>query len=416
MLATPAARHGISPKSKPSCRLSGLPEDAVQEIGEALLHAERPLVVTGYLGRDTRAVRKLVKLVDLVKGIKVFDFEAREMSFPASHRAWLTRATGAAPAIRGADVILVLDADVPWIPIKVCPSSSARIFHIDVDPRKEKMQLFDICAEASFNAECHIALQQLHDFIGSSEQLAVHQSVLDRRWTELGEAHAKGLELLTERAAPRGDDSVSNNYLFAALRRVLPKTTYYVHDVVTNQIPFMEQLQHELPGTNLSKGSSGLGWGGGAAIGVKLALDKYDISEKPRLKPRNPDEPGTLVCALSGDGSFIFGAPSAVYWAQHRIGTPFLSIIVNNGGWKATRSCINDVHPDGVAAKVTDEGLGIDLQHDGPDYVGIAQAASNHTLFGTKVAKASELDAALHEAVAVVEKEKRGALLEVVIS
>lgn len=416
VLAAPAREADATRKPRPSCRLGGLPEDAVQEIGDALLNAEKPLVVTGYLGRNSRAVQNLVRLADLVQGLRVFDFEAREMSFPANHRAWLTRATGGAPAIKDADVILVLDADVPWIPTKVRPSPSARIFHIDVDPRKEKMQLFDIYAEASFGAECRIALQQLHDYISSSNQLSTQQILFEQRWTELGEAHAKGLEALTARAAPRADGTISNNYLFAALRRMLPKGTTYVHDVVTNQVPFIEQIQHELPSTNLSKGSSGLGWGGGAAIGVKLALDKYDISEKPDVKPRKPDEPTNLVVMVTGDGSFIFGVPSAVYWAQHKLDAPFLSIVVNNGGWKATRSCINDVHPEGLAATVTDKGLGIDLQHDGPDYLGIAVAASNGTLWGKRITQVSELEGALMEAASVVGKEKRGALLEVVIS
>jgi len=89
--------------------------------------------------------------------------------------------------------------------------------------------------------------------------------------------------------------------------------------------------------------------------------------------------------------------------------------VVNNGGWKATRACICDVHPDGCSANVTDECLGIDLKRDGPDYVGIAVAASNHNLVGRKVKTLAELDGALQKAVAIVLEEKRGALLEVVI-
>jgi thiamine pyrophosphate-dependent acetolactate synthase large subunit-like protein len=416
-LTLPATDIDLSPKPKPKLRLGGLPADAVEEVGEGLLRAENPLVVTGYLGRNSLAVQRLVQLVEIVKGLRVFDFEYREMSFPAGHRAWLSRSTGGAAAIKGADVILVVDADVPWIPTKVRSSETARIFHVDVDPRKEKMQLYDIYAEASFNAEAHIALQQLCDFIGSHNARSARQDVFEQRWRDLGDAHAKGMEVLKERAAPRPDGSISSHHLFATLKMVVPKETYFVHDVVTNQVPFTEQAQAELPGTNLSKGSSGLGWGGGAAIGVRLALDKYDISQKPNLKPRERgDETQRLVCMVSGDGSFIFGVPSAVYWAQHRLDTPFLSIVVNNGGWKATRVCIGDVHPDGVAAKVTDEGLGIDLKRDGPDYVGIAVAASNGTLWGRKVVEASKLEGILREAVEVVLKEKKGAIVEVVIS
>lgn len=423
-LAAPAAlesRHGYR-EHVPSCKLGGLPETDVKIIAKALLVAEKPLIVTGYLGRNHGAIRRLVDLADVVKGVRVFDFEAREMSFPADHRAYIARAIGAAPAIKEADVILVLDCDVPWIPTKVRPSPNARIFHIDVDPRKEKMQLFDIFAEATWNAECEIALEQLITHIKSKrELLAKHSTKLERRWKELEKASVRSQELLSNRGEARPNDSISNTYLFSALRRVLPADTVYISDVVTNQVPFTEQLQLTKPGTHISKGGSGLGWAGGAAIGAKLALDLWDVSDKPRCKPRDPaqveeDDASSLVCCVTGDGSFVFGAPSAVYWAQHKLGTPFLSVVVNNGGWKATRSCINDVHPGGLAAAVSDKSLGIDLKLDGPDYAGIAVAASNGTLHGRRVKQASELDDALKEAMAVVQKEQRGALVEVVIS
>lgn len=422
-LAAPAemdSKHGYR-EHVPSCKLGGLPETDVKIIAEALLVAEKPLVVTGYIGRNHGAVHRLVELANAVKGLRVFDFEAREMSFPADHRAYIARAIGAAPAIKEADVILVLDCDVPWIPTKVKPSPNARIFHIDVDPRKEKMQLFDIFAEATYHAECEIVLEQLIICVDShTNLLARHSTKLERRWKELDEASGRSQEFLSKRGETRPDDSISNTYLFSALRRVLPTETVYISDVVTNQVPFTEQLQLTKPGTHISKGGSGLGWAGGAAIGAKLALDLWDVSDKPRCKARDPssvmEEDASFVCCVTGDGSFVFGAPSAVYWAQHRLDTPFLSIVVNNGGWKATRSCINDVHPGGLAAAVSDEGLGIDLKLDGPDYVGIAVAASNGTLHGRRVKRASELDGAMKEAIDVVQKEKRGALLEVVIS
>jgi len=422
-LAAPAeleSKHGYR-EHVPSCKLGGLPERDVDTIAEALLAAEKPLVVTGYIGRNHGAVRKLVELADLVKGLRVFDFEAREMSFPADHRAYIARAIGAAPAIKEADVILVLDCDVPWIPTKVKPSPDARIFHIDVDPRKDKMQLFDIFAEATYNAECELVLEQLSNRItAQTELLAQHSMKLERRWKELREVSERSQALLSKRGEPRPDGSISITYLFSALCRVLPAGTVYVSDVVTNQVPFTEQLQLTKPGTHISKGGSGLGWAGGAAIGAKLALELWDVTDKPRCKPRDPaqvkDEDGSFVCCVTGDGSFVFGAPSAVYWAQHRLNTPFLSIVVNNGGWKATRSCINDVHPGGLAAAVSDEGLGIDLKLDGPDYVGIAVAASNGTLHGRRVKQVSELEGALKEAMRTVQQEKRGAFLEVVIS
>ena len=97
----------------------------------------------------------------------------------------------------------------------------------------------------------------------------------------------------------------------------------------------------------------------------------YDLTDRPNITKQQSQ--GKFVCMIIGDGSFIFPVPSAVYWASYYHSCPCLTIIINNGGWKATRSCIYDVHPYGLAAKVSDEGLGIDLSQEGPNYCGIAK-------------------------------------------
>lgn len=421
VLAAPSNETALTRTSQvlPSCRMGGLPTDGIRLIADALLFAERPLVLTGYLGRNHTAVHRLVELTNLLKGLKVMDTEFREMSFPADRPAWITPSTGGLAAIKEADVILVLDCDVPWIPTKVTPHHAARIFHIDLDPRKEKMQLFDIQSEASFTAECSIALSQIHEHISLHELLSHRQAIHQENAQKVMDAHVLKLELLNLRVMPRIDGSISAHQLFAALRRLLPKDTTYMHDAVTNSLAFHEQIQSTLPGTSFSKGGSGLGWAGGAAIGAKLALSNYDISDRPHPTPRSDDHdetpPENLVCAVTGDGAFIFGAPTATYFAQYRLNTPFITVVVNNGGWKATRQSLKDVHPEGIAAGMTDGEIGVDLSGDGPDYVGVAVAASNGSMWGRRVVFGEDLDDAVMEARDVVVKEGRGAILEVVV-
>lgn len=408
-----ATREVLAAKAKPpearqphQYHLGGISPEAVVTIGDALVAAERPLVVTGYLGRNHAAVRNLVKLADLVCGLRVFDSEMREMNFPADHPAVVSRLTGAAKAIRVADIILVLNTDVPWIPTKVKPQS-AKIFHIDLDPRKERMNLFDIFAHATYNADSGLALQQLCDHVSMlSRDHLVNRGLKRKR------AHEDGLEFVKKQAVPSPQGFLSKNFLFRKVRETVPKDTIFVSDAVTNSVPMSEQLHLTDPGTNFTKGGSGLGWAGGAAIGMTLATRMYDITDRPNV--RRQESPGRFVCSFIGDGSFMFSVPSAVYWASYKNKCPFLTIVINNGGWKATRSCINDVHPNGLASEVTDEGLGIDLQMDGPDYCGIARAGANGNLFTAKVEKASELDNVLTEAVKAV-KGGTGAIIDAVI-
>ncbi|KAF9639276.1 acetolactate synthase [Lasiodiplodia theobromae] len=423
-----------APQPPPSSTLGALPPHAVTTIATALLAADSPLVVTGYLGRSNGAVHALVALASIVRGLRVFDAEFREMSFPATHRAAIHRSTGAAAAIKGSDVILLLDVDVPWIPTKVRPErrdgGGVRIFHVDCDPRKEKMGLFDVGADeesggggGTWAADAGTALEQLCEWLrgpAGAGMLAERAAAFDRRWEELGRRHEEGCRLLAEKARPAAasDGRLTPAALFAALRRALPQDTIWVSDVVTNQVALSEQLALQVPGTNFTKGGSGLGWSGGAAVGIKIATELYDTAnERPCVNRRagGRDGKGRFICSITGDGSFIFGAPSAVYWAQHQHQTPFLTVIVNNGGWKATRSCINDVHPDGLAAKTSDHGLGIDLRGNGPDYLGIAKSAAGGNLVTATVDKFDDLEAVIATLRKDVEERRVGAVLEAVV-
>ncbi|GAB7355537.1 hypothetical protein MBLNU459_g6018t2 [Dothideomycetes sp. NU459] len=401
VLASPATVR-TRKRPAPSCRVGGLPSSDIALIGEALLTAEAPLAVTGYLGRNHAAVEALVQLANLVQGLQVFDSEFREMSFPANHPAKVTQRTGARPAIETADVILVLDADVPWI------------------PTKERMQLFDIGAEATYNADSQIALEELCTYIGRSERLASHASTFKDRWERLQQKNKDRLQSLANLASPRPDNSISVDILFSALRKSMPSDTVFASDVVTNQVPLSEQLQLSTPGTNFTKGGSGLGWAGGAALGIKLATRPYNLDSRPNVRKLDQTQQGSapdrLVCCVCGDGSFLFSSADAVFLASTRLDVPFLTVVVNNGGWKATRSCINDVHPGGAAARASDDVLGIDLSEVGPDYVGIAKASSGNRMWGKQVRAGDELAGALEEAVKVVLEERRSAILEVVVT
>lgn len=142
-------------------KLGGLSPESVEEIANSLIWAKKPLVITGYLGRSHAAVQSLIALADLIGGLRVFDSELRYMSFPADNPAWLDPVTGAKKAIQQADVILVLDCDVPWIPFEVRFHDNVKIFHIDLDPGKQNMQLFDIGADETLEADCAVALRQI---------------------------------------------------------------------------------------------------------------------------------------------------------------------------------------------------------------------------------------------------------------
>ena len=385
-----------------------------RHLARSLIKARSPLVVTGYLGRDHDAVMQLQRLTKLVPSLRVFDSEARYMSFPASDPAWISPRTGARSAIAGADLILILDCDVPWMPSKICPASTATIWHLDLDARKDYMRQFNFGADLTLQVECKFALESICDELEGGSHQATIQSK-DQADTESRQSsHAKGSEILHDLALSKIDSTIHADLLFATLRNGLPNDTIFAADAVTNQSRLLEQLQLDKPGTFFTKGGSGLGWAMGASIGIKLALSEESTGRVSQDNASESDDP--LVCCVIGDGAFMFSNPAVAFLDAAGHQTPFLTIVINNSGWNATRMCVDDVHPHGVAARSQDGLYKNHLKTVRPDHVGIAKAASGNSMWGLRVEREQELSSALKDAVDVVKRKKVGAILDVVIS
>jgi thiamine pyrophosphate-dependent acetolactate synthase large subunit-like protein len=387
---------------------AALPSGAVETIAEALVGAENPLIVTGYSGRNLRSPPELVKLADTIPGLRVCDASGSDMCFPFSHPAALGFRYSTHEATKEADVILILDCDVPWIPFRNPPQDSARIFHVDVDPLKSLTPISFFAAHGRWKADRFAVLRQLNEHIRTTSilQSKLQAQKFYRRRKALKEQHLARLASFAKLAAPSPNGMLNIRKVGAEIKGQVPLDTVFVVEAVTNATALADQLQVDHPGHWLNCGGTGLGWSGGAALGIKLALN---------------DRGGqNFVCQIVGDGTFLFSAPSVVSWIAARYGIPVLTIILSNRGWNAPRNSMNLVHPDGLAFKASNEELHISLEPS-PDYSGIAKAASGEKfgemkggLFAAKVSSSEELGRVLAEAVSVV-KGGRGAVVEVLL-
>lgn len=87
----------------------------VELIATTLMSAKRPIVVTGYLGRNHKAPPLLEELCDKLP-IGVVEMVGSDVCIRSDHEAYLGVTVTTHPAVLEADVILVMDCDVPWIP------------------------------------------------------------------------------------------------------------------------------------------------------------------------------------------------------------------------------------------------------------------------------------------------------------
>lgn len=325
-----AAREVIEADVKPydldqdhwgAAEMGGLLSKSAAKIATALARASNPLVVTGYSGRDHKVPAALVQLADTVKCLRVLDMAGSDMCFPADHPAWLGVKQGVDDSISEADVILVIHCDVPWIHTRCRPRRDAVIFHIDIDPLKTRMPLFYIPANATFMADALTSIEQIQANLRSGEAA----SILAGRSLGVEEEARKSLytlklENIEQVAKPRSDGSFGSCYLSKKLRSLCPPDTIWVIEAVTNTCLVHDGIQPTLPGSWINCGGGGLGWSGGATLGVKLASDAESNGT------------GRFVCQIVGDGTYLFSSPASVYWIAMRYKIPVLTIVLNNDG------------------------------------------------------------------------------------
>ncbi|OOQ89441.1 acetolactate synthase [Penicillium brasilianum] len=350
---------------------SALPDSEVELIATTLMSAKRPIVVTGYLGRNHNAPPLLEELCDKLP-IGVVEMVGSDVCIRSDHEAYLGVTVTTHPA--------VLEAD----------TKGTKIFHLDVDPLKQQMPLFSINAIRRIKVSCELALKQLNTFLDQQDlKEADYALEFEARATR----HAKWREELRSLQSPPEDGVISVPYLTSRLRQHVPKDTTFVMEAVTNAGLLIHHLNLVKPGSLVASGAGGLGWGGGATLGVKLA------------------QPNSFVCGIVGDGTYLFSQMESVYWIARRYDVPFLMIVLNNGGWNAPKVSALLVHKDGLASKSNRKDLNISFEPS-PDYPAIAAAAGN--AWGATVKVQSELDQALQEGTRIVQGG-RCAVIEVAV-
>jgi acetolactate synthase-1/2/3 large subunit len=386
VMEEPVEPYSVNPGAFGAVAPAALTPEVTAEIATALAGARRPLIVTSYLGRDPSAVPKLVDLAELL-GISVVEAMAYHVNFPYDHPlhgGFQYHSVTQNEVLAEADVILVLDSDVPWIPGVNRPADSAAVYYVDIDPLKSQIQLWHVPARRFAAANSKVAVEQIAAYV-RDHGLGDESAVGDRR----AAAAARHQRVLAAAEQPH-DGVITSEYLTACVRRLLEgEDALVLTEVVTNSKVVAEHLRPTRPGSVLHHGGGSLGWAGGAAVGAKLA------------------HPERIVVTLVGDGSFLFSVPSSALWTQRRYGTPALTIVYDNRGWAAPKFSTLRVHPSGAAAAADDFHVSFEPEVDLP---GVALAAGAG--FGATVSDPDELPRVLKDALSVV-RDGRSAVVSV---
>lgn len=217
--------------------------DAMSEFFKALAEAKRPLLITNRLGAETKAVPLLIKAVEL-HGFGVVTPEDFYLSFPTTHALHLGLKHGA--ALSEADLVVVLDTEVPWFPLENGPSRSATIVHVGPDPLAESIPLRSHRGDLFLRASTIGFLDALISQPSESNRLVERKA-----WC----ASVKQ----TPRSTVTSDSSLTAASVSSVLSKLIGENSLLINEL--GLVPDLLQCQY--PGTYFRSGSaSPLGWGG----------------------------------------------------------------------------------------------------------------------------------------------------------
>ena len=370
----------------PARRVAAAPpaadKEAADDAARILAAAKHPLVITASAGRDPAAVAALAEFAQRF-AIPVVQHRPRHLCLPADHPCHL--GYDAALYLDSADAILVIECDVPWIPSLNAPPPECKVIHLGTDPLFSRYPIRGFPCDLAITAAPAAALPELTAALDRH----IDRGSVENRRRRVGQLR----ESLQARWAKSREEAATLSpidmaWASACIARVKPEDS-----ILVNEYTLMsEHCGSNRPGSYFgSSTASGLGWGGGAALGAKLAA---------------PDRP---VIAVLGDGSHLFGNPVAVHHASAVHQLPVLFVVMNNSMWGAVRRATLGMYPEGEAARSNKPPL-IDLDQL-PAFEQVCAAAGG---YGERVEDPAALPAALDRALHAVTVEKRQALVNVI--
>ncbi|MBV9599584.1 MAG: thiamine pyrophosphate-requiring protein [Chloroflexi bacterium] len=383
VLAEPVGEltYADQPRMGPSKSVAA--PESLERAAKALAGARQPLLITRSAGRDPSAVAQLIRLAELL-GMPVFETGPTHMNFPVSHD--LHQGGDLAPVLDRADVIVVVEADVPWQPKRARPHPDATIISIAADPLYSRYPVRGFPSNINLAGDVAASLELLIERLAAER---IDPAQVRARTAEWADRHARVRSDAAARAQAGAQRvPLDKAWVARCLEQVRDGETIILNEIGLDTSQFV----FEQPGSFFTVSQAGvLGWGIGAALGAKLAA------------------PEKTVVTCVGDGSYVFGVPSAAHWAARRYDLPVLVIVWNNAKWSAVESATRNVYPEGWAARTrsfpfSDLSPALAFEHD-------VRAAGG---FGERVESPDQVPGALERALHAVRVEQRLALLNMV--
>jgi len=381
MPAYPPTRYG-------SVQTGGIEPARAEAIARALMDADNPVAFTAYLGRRPGAVALLDRLARAC-GIRVAEFNSIDLNIPQDSPCYA--GIDAVPLLEGADLGLLIDTDVPFVPQSAKRAGSMKWIQIDVDPLKADFPMWGFATDMRIAGNSAVILRQVLDAVEARADDIYRRRVAARiaSWNGARE------QARNRRAAASRDKGTSGAlnpaFVFATLGVKLAQDDIVLNEAIRNGPVLQDQLTRTRAQSYVGLAGGGLGFSGGMALGLKLA------------------QPNRRIVQVIGDGGFHFSSPDSVYAVAQQYQIPIFTVVIDNGGWQAVKSATQRVYPKGVAAE-TDQfqsRLTSGRQDERRDFSDVARAFGAH---GESVGEPDELAGAIDRCLGALDDGRAAAL------
>ena len=315
------------PRMQPNVSMAS--PESIKEVARLLAKREEPYrgdggagarpgggAAPGQAGRDAEHAG--------VRGRHVHELPGDAPNAPG--RAWQE------PALGEADVVLVFEQDVPWMPSMTSgPSENATVVGIGVDPLFTNFPLRSFPVHVNLSGAPRYAIEALVNALKAEKLDAAAITERGERWSA---NHDKVRAAAKERALAGKDETpLDKAWVSYCLEQVRDDDMTVLSELGLD----MSQFEFTKPEQYYGVSTAGvLGWGVGAALGAKLAA------------------PDRTVVATIGDGSYMFGVPEAGHWVSRKMNLPVLYVVWNNSRWNAVQSATTERLPGRLAGEDED--------------------------------------------------------------
>jgi acetolactate synthase-1/2/3 large subunit len=387
VLCEPCPSEAVEPAPSMAPATIVAPDATVEEAAALLAGAERPVIFAQRGAGSGAGFEALARLAG-TWSIPVCQYWAVATAISAEHPMYVGQ--DPEPWISEADVILVVDSLAPWSPDIHRLADGCRVIQLGPNPLHARFPVRNFRSDLSITTEVGPGLVALADAL---EARAGGAGCADRAAAEgRRRAAAAAVEGRRERlgrlAETGGSEPMTKAWVAHCLGRAIRGTPVTVLSELGCPLDPLVLTEHG--SWRQEPHSGGLGWSLPCAMGIKLA------------------DPERLVVATMGDGSYMFANPVACHQAAEAHDIAVLTIVLNNGGYRAVHHAVLGLYPSGYASK----GDAVPLTELAPSPA-FAMVAEASRAYAETVDDAADLPGALDRAIRVVTVERRQALLDV---